>query len=225
MTADARAFVLQHTTPSDVPLVPEIRLRQGADVSALWERTAQWCGQRDPPPPYWAFAWPGGQVLARFLLDHPELCAGRRVLDFGTGSGLVAIAAAMAGAGHVRAVDVDPLAVAACELNAESNQVRIEVDVDDGIGRPLPDVDLVLGGDVLYERAASERILPWLRALARAGKAVFLGDPERPYVPPDLLLQVSHELDTVLDLEGRLRRIGRVWRVPAPPSPPSAQTR
>ena len=214
MTAEARAFVLQHTKPREVALVPEIRLHQGADVSALWERTAQWRRQHDTPPPYWAFAWPGGQALARFVLDHRELCAGRRVLDFGTGSGLVAIAAAIAGARQVRAVDLDPLAVAACEVNAESNQVRIAVGADDVIGRPLSDVDVVLGGDVLYERAASERILPWLRELARAGKSIYLGDPERPYVPPDLLLQASHELDTLLDLEGRLRRVGRVWRVP-----------
>jgi predicted nicotinamide N-methyase len=215
MTSEARSFVLQHTTLAEVPLVPEIRLHQSSDVSSLWQQTVDWLGQRDAAPPFWAFAWPGGQVLARFVLDHPELCARRRVLDFGTGSGLVAIAAALAGAQSVRAVDVDALAVTACELNAGANGVEIEVGQEDLVGSALGDVELVLAGDMLYERAPAERTLAWWRELARSGQRVYLGDPERPYVPVDFVLEASHEVLTNLDLEGRLCRLGRVWRVPA----------
>jgi predicted nicotinamide N-methyase len=190
---DPRAFVLANARPAPVPLVPEIEVYQSPGFVAFWERLCQDApvGVPAPPPPYWATAWAGGQALARYLLDRPEIVRGRRVLDFGSGSGVVAIAAARAGAAVVIATDIDPVACAALVLNIQHNVARgalastasIEVVTGDWIGRELPAIDVVLGGDILYEGPMAARLTPWLRALAGQGIQVLIADPGRNYRP------------------------------------------
>lgn len=207
--AELTAFVRERTAPAAVALVPEIRLYQATDVTPLWHATeAELAGWDESP--YWAFPWAGGQALARHLLDHPELAAGKRVLDFATGSGLVAIAAAMAGAATVVAVDVDPFCEAVVPLNAALNGVAFEVRIADPLGAPLPDVDLVLAGDVFYERSLAERATAWFRALAAAGIPVLAGDPGRSHSPRDTIPEVAaYDVPTSLAIEEQtLRRTG-----------------
>jgi predicted nicotinamide N-methyase len=193
VTADLRAFVLANARAAPVPIVPEIEVYQSSDFTGLWESLCRSAlvGLPAPPPPYWATPWAGGQALARYLLDRPEVVRGRRVLDFGSGSGVVAIAAARAGAASVIATDIDPVACAAMELNVEHNVARgalaptaaIEVVAADWIGRELDGIDLVLGGDILYEGPMAARLTPWLRALAGQGIEVLIADPGRNYRP------------------------------------------
>ena len=193
MTDDLRAFVLANARPAPVPIVPEIEVYQSPNFTALWESLCRSApvGVPAPAPPYWATAWAGGQALARYLLDRPELVRGRRVLDFGSGSGIVAIAAARAGAAAVIATDIDPVACAAMALNVQHNVARgalartasIEVITADWIGRELPAIDVVLGGDILYEGPMAARLTPWLRALAGQGIEVLIADPGRNYRP------------------------------------------
>ncbi|ODT14881.1 MAG: nicotinamide N-methyase [Kaistia sp. SCN 65-12] len=183
MIADPARFISDQTRLAPVDFVPEIRLHQADEATALWHLTEATLDQADLPPPFWAFAWAGGQGLARYILDHPETVRGKRVLDFASGSGLVAIAAARAGASHVEAVDIDPFAVAAIALNASANGVAIEAHRADWIGKDLPDVDVLLAGDVFYDRGFAARLLPWLERLGQAGVTVIAGDPDRAYAP------------------------------------------
>lgn len=210
------AFVLEHTAPASPTLVPEIELRLATEVTPLWAATQDWLDARGVEPPYWAFAWAGGQALARFVLDRPELVRGRRVVDFATGSGLVAIAAAYAGAGSVLALDVDPLAVAAARINAARAGVAMTVVGADRVGDALEDADVLLAGDVFYEAAASARFSAWFRALAGTGKDVVVGDPGRTYVPADLEALATYEVATSLELEGSSVRTTVVARFAAP---------
>ena len=184
---DRDDFVRRHTRLGPVPFVPEIRLHQAEEATSLWHMTEDDLGRAGLPPPFWAFAWAGGRGLARHVLDHPELVAGKRVLDFASGSGLVAIAAALAGAGRVQAVDVDPFAFASIGLNAVANGVAVEAFEADWIGRGAA-ADVVLAGDIFYDRAFSARVLPWLRVVA--GQAlVLVGDPARAYRPADGVIE------------------------------------
>ena len=176
-----RRFVLAETRLAPVPFVPEISLYQADEATSLWHRTARELERDDMPPPFWAFAWAGGRGLARFILDHPDVVAGRRVLDFASGSGLVAIAASLAGAVQVEAVDIDPFATAAIALNAEANGVAVAPHQADAIGSAIA-AQIVLAGDIFYDRGFSARMLPWLRALA-ADRRVLVGDPARTYRP------------------------------------------
>jgi predicted nicotinamide N-methyase len=183
------------------------------DVVALWE--ALEAGDVDPgsDPPFWAAAWPGGQALARYVLDHPEVVAGRTVLDLGAGSGLVAVAALQAGAVRVVASDVDPYGRAAIAVNAELNGVGpVEVAGDLLDGEPDASIDVVLAGDVCYDRAMTDRVLPVLDAARAAGAEVLVGDPGRPYLPAGRLLPVA--VHDVPDTEGPLTRRTTVWRLP-----------
>jgi predicted nicotinamide N-methyase len=183
-----------------------------ADVVALWEAIEVERGSTPSEPPFWAAAWPGGQALARYLLDQPGVVAGRTVLDLGSGSGLVAVAALLAGAASVVASEIDPFGAAAIRLNAELNGViAIEV-VGDVLDDGPPAVDVVLAGDVCYDRVMSERVLPYLDAARAQGAEVLLGDPGRPYVPTARLSAVA-TLD-VPDTEGPLVRRTTVWRLP-----------
>ncbi len=205
-------FVRRHTRPVRPALVPEVELLVVGDVVALWEAMEADRGGALSDPPFWAAAWPGGQALARHVLDRPELVAGRSVLDLGSGSGLVAVAAALAGAVRVVASEIDPFGVTAIGLNAELNGVApIEV-VGDVLGDDPPGVDVVLAGDVCYERLMSERVLPWLQAARGRGADVYLGDPGRPYVPVDRLTAVA--TFDVPDVEGPPVRRTTVWRLP-----------
>jgi predicted nicotinamide N-methyase len=206
-----KEFIRRSASPAVVPLVPEITIWQAPDAAALWETSV-----RDPAGwpdlPYWAIPWAGGQALARHVLDHPELVRGRAVADFATGSGLVAIAAHRAGAARVVGLDLDPLACAAVELNAALNGATVEARLGDAIGDPLVGFDVVLVGDIFYERRLAERALPWLRTLARRGALVLAGDPGRNYTPRDaeaLEPVAEYDAPAAAGVEGR--EILRTW--------------
>jgi predicted nicotinamide N-methyase len=183
---DKAAFIRAHTRLLAVPHTPEIRLYLADEATALWEKTEEELGEMDLPPPFWAFAWAGGQALARYVLDHPGIARGKRVLDFASGSGLVAIAAALAGAAHVEASEIDEFALAAIGLNAEANGVAIVLHASDIVGEDHA-WDVVLAGDVSYERDMAERVTSWLACLAARGTRVLIGDPGRTYLARDRL--------------------------------------
>lgn len=207
-------FIRASTILAAPPLVPELRLHLAAEVTPLWEATEAWLDQSQLPPPYWAFAWAGGQGLARYLLDHPELAAKKRAIDFGSGSGLVAIAAARAGAAAVTAAETDPFAAAAISLNAAANGVVIAVETADVLARPAEGFDLVLAGDMCYERPLAERLASWLRHHAGRGAMVLLGDPGRAYLPQSGLAALArYTVPTDRELEDRDSREAVIWRV------------
>jgi predicted nicotinamide N-methyase len=207
------AFVRGQTVLATAALVPEIRLHLATEVTPLWRATEAALAARDVPPPYWAFAWPGGQALARYVLDHPETARGKRVLDFAAGSGLAAIAAARARAATVTAADTDAHAAAAIVLNAAANAAPIDILTADPIGRPSA-WDVVLAGDVCYEQPMADRTLAWLRMLAAGGTDVLLGDPGRTYRPQDGLAELArYQVPTSLELETRTMCDTAVWRL------------
>jgi predicted nicotinamide N-methyase len=206
------SFVRDHTRPVRPSLVPEVVLQVASDVVALWEAIEEERATAPTEPPFWAAAWPGGQALARHVLDVPETVAGRSVLDLGSGSGLVAVAAALAGAREVVASEIDPFGHAAIAVNAEANGIAPVAAVGDVLGEPPPAVDVVLAGDVFYDRVMSERVLPWLEAARARGAEIYLGDPGRPYVPTDRLEAVA--TFDVPDTEGPQVRRTTVWRLP-----------
>jgi predicted nicotinamide N-methyase len=207
------AFVRANTAVAAAPLVPEIRLHLATEITPLWHATEASLARDQLPPPYWAFAWAGGQALARHILDHPELVRGRRVLDFGAGSGLVAIAVAKAG-GCVTAAEIDPFAQAAIRLNAGLNGVDVAIESADVIDLEAVPWEVVLAGDMCYERPLAERLTAWLRKLATQGVDVLLGDPGRAYLPAAGLVALArYTVPTTLELEDRLIREGVVWRM------------
>lgn len=210
---DPARFVAENTGLISPPLVPEIRLHLATEVVPLWRKTEEELEADGVPPPYWAFAWAGGQALARFVLDHPVEVAGKRVLDFGSGSGLVAIAAAKAGAADVLAADIDAFAGAAIALNADANEAAVRVAPDDVIGTPCA-WDTILVGDMCYERPLAERLLAWLGECARGGANILLGDPGRSYFPKSGVEKLStYNVQTTRDLEDREIRETSVYRL------------
>src|ERR1700676_1898986 len=204
-------FIRANTTLKAPPLVPEIRLHLAGDVMGLWGEAealsgALASGMANLPPPYWAFAWPGGQALARYILDHPQEVAGKSVLDFGAGSGLIAIAAAKAQAAPVLAAEIDALALAAIALNAAANGVFVEEIENDIIGTNGR-WDTILAGDMCSERRLAERLTTWLRILASDGARVLIGDPGRNYFPEYGVQRLAtYEVPTSRDLEDREMR-------------------
>ncbi|MGI5216055.1 class I SAM-dependent methyltransferase [Plantactinospora sp. CA-290183] len=182
MSDNPATFVRAYARLAPVAAVPEVRLYQADEPIGLWELT-EGEFRSEQPPPFWAFAWAGGQALARYVLDHPETVAGRRVLDLASGSGLVAVAAARAGATAVRAVDVDPMALAAVAVNAEANGVTVDGTLGDVLDGDAGDAQVVLAGDVFYSQAMANRMLRFLLRATRAGARVLVGDPERAYLP------------------------------------------
>ncbi|HWK46473.1 MAG TPA: methyltransferase [Stellaceae bacterium] len=211
--AEADRFILRNTAIATPPLVPEIRLHLATEITPIWQATEVVLAEIGVAPPFWAFAWAGGQALARHILDHPECVAGKSVLDFGAGSGLLSIAARLAGAATVCAADIDPLACAAIRLNALENRVDVATTMADVIGT-AGTVDTVLVGDMCYERPLAERLTLWLRALAGEGIEVLLGDPGRTYKPTSGLVEIArYVVPTTLELEDREQRDGVVWRV------------
>ena len=205
---DRRRFVLEHTTLQRPAIVPEVELHLCDDIAAFWTITGE-----DAPPPFWAVPWLGGQALARYLLDHPDEVRGRRVLDLGSGSGLVAIAARLGGADSVLAADIDPMCATVIPLNAAHNGVDVDLTLDDLLERPAPDVDVVLAGDVWYERDTAERVTAWL---ASSEARVLLGDPGRAYLPQAGWVELaSYDIPTTRDLEGVESKRVRVFS-PAP---------
>lgn len=194
------AFITANAALTAPPLVPEIKLHLATEVVPLWRATEDELAEIGVPPPYWAFAWAGGQALARYVLDNPALVAGKRVLDIGSGSGLVAIAAARAGAAHVLAADIDAFACAAIGLNAGANACAIKVTQDDLIGTAC-DWDIILVGDLFYERPLAERLLAWLAPLS---VPALLGDPGRNYFPKERVQKLAtYRVQTTRDLEDR----------------------
>jgi len=210
---DPAQFIRNNTRLISPPLVPEIRLHLATEVVPLWRKTEEELEAEGIPPPYWAFAWAGGQALARYVLDNPGEVAGRSVLDFGSGSGLVAIAAAMLGAKNVLASDVDAFALAAIELNASANTVILATMSADMIGSDEHQ-DVILLGDMCYERPLAERLLAWLTQRARDGARILLGDPGRSYFPKAGTQKLStYRVQTTRELEDREIRETSVYRL------------
>ena len=211
---DPAAFVRRNTAITAPPLLPEISLYLATEITPIWQATEDTLARCALPPPFWAFAWAGGQALARFLLDHSERVAGRSVLDFAAGSGLVAIAAAKAGAASVLACEIDHFAAAAIAANAALNDVAIEVRTGDVLDTVDPRWEVVTAGDVCYERPMADRVTAWLRGLAARGALVLLGDPGRTYLPSEGLVERAHYLvATSREIEDRDTRDGIVWEV------------
>ena len=188
---DRRAFILANTRLLTPPLAPELRLHLADEAVPLWQKTEEELGEMGLPPPFWAFAWAGGQALARHVLDHPGLVTGAKVLDFASGSGLVALAAARAGAARVEASEIDDFALSAIALNAEANEANILARAQNMIGRD-EGWDVVLAGDVSYERDMATAVTEWLAGLAKRGARVWIGDPGRAYLARDRLERVAH---------------------------------
>lgn len=200
--ANAPEFIAANTRLQTVPHAPEISLWLADEITPLWRLTEEELGAMGLPPPFWAFAWAGGQALARFLLDHPDRVRGRRVLDLAAGSGLVGIAALKAGAASVLCADIDPLCQAAVALNAEANGVTLDFAADNLLDRDPPLVDLICAGDVFYERPMAEAVIAWLKAARAQGTEVLIGDPRRSYFPKGDLIQLAeYEVPTTRELE------------------------
>ena len=207
-----RALVARHTRLQPVAGITGIRLHLADEVAPVWHATEAALGLAGAPIPFWAFAWAGGLALSRFVQEHPDEVEGRRVLDLATGSGLVAIVAALAGASAVTAADVDPFAEAAVGMNARANRVRIAFVGRDLLDGEPPDVDVLLVADTWYETPLAERVLPWIRAAARLGTRVLVGDPGRRYLPAAGLRQLaSYEVQTTTRLEDRAIVQSRVF--------------
>ena len=205
-------FIRANTRPGRAPLVPELQLYLADEVTPLWQATEAWLEEANVAPPYWAFAGPGGQALARRVLDAPDLVRGRRVLDFAAGCGVAALACAKAGAASVEAAEVDPLAASAMALNAALNGIEIDIRLGDLVGVEGA-WDLILCGDVCYEAPMTRHVLPWLRGLA-ASKEVWVADPGRAYLPGEGLAPLaSYDVPTSLDLEDRTVRRTAVYRL------------
>lgn len=210
--ADPFAFIRAETRLLAPPLVPEIRLHLAEESLPIWQRTEEELGEIGLPPPFWAFAWAGGQALARHLLDHPDRVAGKRVLDFAAGSGLVGIAAMKAGAASVACADIDPFAHAAIGLNARENGVQVEVLTGDVIGSDAG-WEVILAGDIAYERDLAARVFAWLEGLSARGADVWIGDPGRSYLPREKLEKVAeYGVPVSRELEDAEIKRTSVWR-------------
>lgn len=212
--AAARAFVAANTALSAHPLAPEVRLRLASEITPIWQATEDALEASGVAPPFWAFAWPGGVAMARHILDHPECARGRAVHDVAAGSGITAIAAALAGGRAVTAWEIDAHARAAIALNAEANGVAVATPEGDPLAGPPPGNALVLAGDVCYERALAEAIVPWLRRAAAAGSEVWLADPGRAYLPKEGLEPFAvYGVPTTRELEDRELRETTLYRL------------
>ena len=209
-----RQFIRANTKLLPVPLVPEIRLHLAEESLPIWRKTEEELGEMNVPPPYWAFAWAGGQALARYLLDNPDAVAGAHVLDLGSGSGLTAIAAMRAGAARVLAADIDALALAAIDLNAAANAVTVEATREDLLAAAPDRFDVVLVGDLFYERTLAERVLAFIEAASANGAEILVGDPRRSYFPKDRFRQVAeYSVPVTRELEDAEIKRTAVWRL------------
>ncbi len=211
---DRHDFIIANTRLMPVPLVPEIALHIAHEALPLWQKTEEELGEMGLPPPFWAFAWAGGQALARYILDNPETVCGKQVLDLASGSGLVAIAAMKAGAVRVMAADIDGFALQAVRVNAAANGVDVTACGEDLLDIPPPDVDVVLVGDLFYERSVADRLAVWLESAVRQETDVLIGDPGRSYLPRDRLVScASYEVPVTRDLEDAEIKNSQVWRL------------
>jgi predicted nicotinamide N-methyase len=208
----AVAFIRANTVLSVAPLVPEIALYLASEITPIWQATEDWLHEHALQPPFWAFAWPGGQALARYVLDNPAVVAGKRVLDFAAGGGIATIACARAGAASVEAAEIDDFARAAIRLNAAENGVTVRVAEGDVVGAPCR-WDVILCGDVCYEAPMTGHILPWLRGMA-CDAHVWIADPGRAYLPKAGLLEIArYSVPTSLELEDRVEREVGLYRL------------
>ena len=213
MISDIPAFIRENTRVLAPSHVPELQLYLADDAVSLWELTEEQLGEMGLPPPFWAFAWAGGQALARYVLDHAETVRGKNVLDVASGSGLVAIAAMKAGAAAALAVDIDAFAAHAAILNAALNNVRVETSDADPVGKPT-DAEIILVGDLFYDRDLAPRVLDWLIAMQAQGKTVLIGDPGRTYLPRDKLEQIAaYDIPVTRALEDAEVKRAAVWRL------------
>ena len=212
---DREAFIRAQTRLTPVPHAPEISLYLADEATELWRKTEEELGEIGLPPPFWAFAWAGGQALARYLLDHPKIVAGRAVIDFASGSGIVAVAAKKAGAARVLAADIDPFCESAVTLNAAANGVALEFTSEDLLDRPPPPwARVILAGDICYEKPLAERVMAWLRAAKSAGATVLIGDPGRSYLPKSALTHViDYNVPVTRELEDSEVKRTAVWRL------------
>ena len=214
---DARRFILENTRLQSPPLLPELQLYLADEVMPIWQKAAQELGEPSAPPPLWAFAWAGGQAIARYVLDHPEEVAGKQVLDLATGSGLCAIAAMMAGAASTLAADIDMFSEAAVELNAQANGVHVAFTHRDLLDGNPPNTDLILAGDVCYEEPMAERVLAWLHDARMRGIRVLVGDPNRAHFPAECFTPLAdYIVPTTRELEDRDVKQAGVYTFPAP---------
>ncbi len=210
--ADHRAFILANTRPRRPALIPEIALHLADEITPIWRMTEDELGRAGVAPPFWAFAWVGGQALARYLLDTPSEVAGKTVLDFATGSGLVAIAARLAGAASVIGADIDPLCAAATALNSAANGVTMTFEGRDLLDEAPPPIDVICAGDICYEQPTAGRVLAWLAAAHAAGARVLIGDPGRSYFPKQGLTRLAgYSVPTTLELEDAAVKPAGVW--------------
>lgn len=210
------AFITANTEIVSPPLVPEIKLRLATEITPIWQATETELQEIGIPPPFWAFCWPGGQALARYVLDNPDIVRGKRVLEFAAGGAVSGIAAAVGGAGEVIANDIDAMAVAAAQINAALNKVTLTPSTENYLMRETPgSCDVILAGDIFYEQSPAVEIEAFLRREAASGAVVLIGDPGRKYLPIKNLQEVMRcEVPTSLELEDREMRDGVVWRVP-----------
>jgi predicted nicotinamide N-methyase len=218
MAASPRAFVLRHTRLRPVPGLEEVRLHLADEVLPLWHAVQIETDDTDAALPYWAFAWAGGLAIGRYLREHPEAVAGRRVFDLASGSGLCAIAAMHAGASSAAGVDIDPFAAEAIRLNARANGRRVTAVRRDVLDEDPPGADVILAGDCWYDAGLARRVLPWLRRAAALGVDVLVGDPGRRYLPADELVELAaYDVRTTTELEDRDLVGGRVYELRARP--------
>jgi len=216
-TPEARAgFIAENTRLQRPPHTPEIQLHLADEITPIWRLTEERLSQIGLPPPFWAFAWAGGQALARYVLDHAEVVAGRRVLDFACGSGIVGIAAMRAGAADAVGADIDAFCGAALALNAQANGVVVGYAGQDLLDAPPPAwAEVILAGDICYEKPLAERVMAWLQAARRAGATVLIGDPGRSYFPKSGLTKLAeYEVPTTRELEDMAVKKTAVWALP-----------
>ena len=216
MITDRRAFIVENTRLQAPPHAPELRLHLADEITPIWRMTEEALEEMGLPPPFWAFAWAGGQALARYLLDHPRTVAGKRVVDFAAGSGIVAIAAMKAGAAHALAADIDGFCEPAIALNALANGVAAAFTDADLLEAPAPAwAQVILAGDICYEKPLAERVMAWLGAARAAGATVLIGDPGRSYFPRRGLTKLAqYEVPTTRELEDMEVKKTAVWTLP-----------
>ncbi len=212
--AAAQRFIAANTRVLAPPLVPEIRLYLAEESLPIWQKTEEELGEMNVPPPYWAFAWAGGQALARYLIDNPALVAGKSVVDLGSGSGLTAIAAKRAGAASVLAADIDALALAAVRANAALNGVDVDTTAEDLLASPPQAVQVVLVGDLFYERELAARVTAYIERAAASGALALIGDPKRSYFPAGrFTLAAEYQVPVTRELEDAEIKRTSVWRL------------
>jgi predicted nicotinamide N-methyase len=215
MSTDWPAFIRANTRLLSAPLVPEIKLHLAEESLPIWQRTEEELGAMNVPPPYWAFAWAGGQAVARWLIDNPAAARGKSVLDLGAGSGLTAIAAALTGARCVLAADIDHISLAAMALNAEANGFAFETTADDLLTADPQPFDVVIVGDLFYERALADQVLTFIDKAVAGGATILIGDPQRSYFPRGRFAKVTeYQVPVTRELEDSEIKRTAVWRAP-----------